>query len=116
MFLPEFEYFAPTTVAEALSLLETYGEKAKILAGGTDLLLIMKDKLLGPEVLVDISELKALQGIQHVPGQGLIIGAATKIDSIQQSTTVRRHWRALAQAAGELGSVQVRSMATLGGE
>lgn len=115
MFLPEFEYFAPETLEEALGLLKRYGEKAKILAGGTDLLVMMKDKLLKPEVLIDISKLKELQGIQYVPEEGLTLGAATKIDEVQHSLSIQKNWRALAQAAGELGSAQVRSMATLGG-
>lgn len=115
LFLPEFEYFAPETLEEALGLLKRYGEKAKILAGGTDLLVMMKDKLLKPEVLIDISKLIELQGIQYVPEQGLTLGAATKIDEVQHSLSIQKNWRALAQAAGELGSAQVRSMATLGG-
>ncbi|CAA7601138.1 CO dehydrogenase flavoprotein C-terminal domain [Acididesulfobacillus acetoxydans] len=115
MFLPEFEYLAPETLAEALALLARYGERAKILAGGTDLLVIMKDRLLKPEVLVDISRLQELQGIRRLPGEGMVIGAAAKVDEVQQTAAIRAQWRALAEATDELGSVQVRGMATLGG-
>ena len=115
MLLPEFEYFVPGTVEEALALLEHFGEEAKILAGGTDLLLLMKDKLIRPRRLIDISGVAALNGIRYTPGEGLTIGAAVKIAALEHSPVVRKKYFALHQAAGELGSVQVRTMATIGG-
>lgn len=84
-------------------------------AGGTDLIVVMKDKILNPEFLIDINGIKEFQGISYEPGKGAVIGAATKIAAIERSALIREKYYALSQAAGELGSTQVRHMATLGG-
>lgn len=115
MFLNHFAYFAPITPGEALDLAARLGNKAKILAGGTDLLLMMKEKMIQPEYLVDINGVKEYRGISYEPGKGALIGAATKISEIERSYLIREKFFALHQAAGELGSVQVRTMATIGG-
>lgn len=115
MYLNQFAYYAPGAPEEALTLLSRLGGKAKVLAGGTDLLNQMKDKLLNPAYLVDINNVDAFKGIFYEPGKGLVIGAATKISEIAQSEIIRDKYFALHQAAGELGSVQVRNMATIGG-
>jgi aerobic carbon-monoxide dehydrogenase medium subunit len=115
MFLNHFEYFAPRSPAEALDLIGRLGSRAKVLAGGTDLLIMMKEKLLQPECLVDINNVPEFKGISYEPGRGAVIGAATKITAVEESAVIREKFFALHQAAGELGSVQVRAMATLGG-
>lgn len=115
MFLPSFEYFAPTTVEELAALLARYGEKAKVLAGGTDLLVAMKDRLLRPAYVIDIGDLAALQGLVYEEGRGLNIGAGVKIAALERSPVVRDRYHALYQAARQLGSPQVRAMATVGG-
>lgn len=115
MFLNHFEYFAPKTPGEALDLVGRLGNKARILAGGTDLLVMMKEKMLKPEYLIDINDVKEFKGIFYEPGKGAVISAATKISEIEHSDLIREKYFALHQAAGELGSVQVRSMATIGG-
>jgi len=115
MYLNHFEYFAPKTPGEALDLAGRLGNKAKVLAGGTDLLIMMKEKLLKPEYLIDINEVKEFKGISYEPGEGVVIGAGTKISEIETSVIIREKYHALHQAAGELGSAQVRHMATIGG-
>ncbi len=115
MFLNHFEYFAPQTPAEALDLVGRLANKAKILAGGTDLLVMMKEKMVKPEYLIDINAVQEFKGIHYEPGKGAFIGAATKVSEIEHSDLIREKYFALHQAAGELGSVQVRSMATIGG-
>ncbi len=115
MYLNHFEYFAPKASGEAFELVKRLGGKAKILAGGTDLLNLMKDKLLKPEYLIDINNVGEFKGIFYEPGKGAVIGAATKISEIEHSEIIREKYFALHQAAGELGSVQVRNMATIGG-
>jgi len=115
LFLNHFEYFAPQAAKDALDLCDRLGAKAKILAGGTDLLNLMKDKLLKPEYLIDINNVDEFKGIFYEPGKGAVIGAATKISEIERSEIIREKYFALHQAAGELGSVQVRNMATIGG-
>jgi len=115
MYLNHFEYFAPRASAEAFELVKRLGSRAKVLAGGTDLLNLMKDKLLKPEYLIDINNVDEFKGISYEPGKGAVIGAATKISEIEHSEIIREKYFALSQAAGELGSVQVRNMATIGG-
>lgn len=115
MFLNHFEYFAPKTPGEALDLAGRLGSRAKILAGGTDLLVMMKEKMIKPEYLIDINGVEDFKGISYDPGKGAIIGAATKISEVEHSDLIREKYFALYKAAGELGSAQVRSMATIGG-
>lgn len=115
MFTRPFEYFAPKTPAEAFELLGRLGSKARILAGGTDLVVLMKDKVLSPEYVVDINNIKEFAGIKYEPGKGMEIGATTKIADVQFSEVVKEKYPALAYAAGELGSAQVRHMGTIGG-
>ena len=115
MYLNDFEYYAPKTSGEILDLVGRLGTKAKILAGGTDLLIMMKEKMLKPDYLIDINDVQELKGISYEPGKGAVIGTATKISEIEHSDLIREKYFALSQAAGELGSAQVRAMATLGG-
>lgn len=115
MFLNHFEYYAPRAPQEAFVLLDRLGDKSKVLAGGTDLFLLMKDKLLQPEHMIDINQIAEFKGISYELGEGVTIGAATKIAEIERSAIIQEKYYALHQAAGELGSVQVRAMATIGG-
>ncbi|KUO75331.1 MAG: xanthine dehydrogenase [Desulfosporosinus sp. BRH_c37] len=115
MFLNHFEYFAPKTPAETLELVARLGSKAKILAGGTDLLVVMKAKAISPDYLIDINGVEAFKGIICEPGKGALIGTTTKLAEIQFSEEIKAKYPALAYAAGEVGSAQVRHMASLGG-
>ncbi|MEW5922260.1 MAG: xanthine dehydrogenase family protein subunit M [Bacillota bacterium] len=115
MYLNHFEYYAPRTAGEAFELVGRLGDQAKVLAGGTDLMLILKEKLIKPQYLIDINGVKEFQGIAYAAGKGAVIGAATKISEVEHSAIIRDKYFALYQAAGELGSVQVRAMATIGG-
>lgn len=115
MYLPQFEYHAPKTTEELSSLLSQYRGKAKILCGGTDLIVAMKDKLTKPDCVIDISDLAALSGIRQQQGKGVVIGAATKLEEIERSALIREKYYALYQGASVVGSPQVRAMGTLGG-
>lgn len=115
MFLNHFEYLVPQTSAETLELVGRLGSKAKILAGGTDLLVLMKAKAVTPEYLIDINEVEEFKGIVCEQGKGAEIGAATKLAEIQFSEAITAKYPALSYAAGEVGSAQVRNMASLGG-
>lgn len=115
MFLEHFAYFAPQSAAEVITLLGRLGNRAKVLAGGTDLLNLMKDRILAPEYLINIADIMELRGIVYESGKGATIGASTKIDEIEHSEIIRDKYFALHQAAGALGSAQVRAMATIGG-
>jgi carbon-monoxide dehydrogenase medium subunit len=105
----------PQTPAETLELVSRLGSKAKILAGGTDLLVLMKAKAINPEYLIDINGVDEFKGILCQEREGAEIGATTKLAEIQFSETIKAKYPALAYAAGEVGSAQVRNMASLGG-
>ncbi len=115
MYLNEFDYYSPQTVNETFELIGRLGPQAKVLAGGTDLILIMKQKVINPRYLIDINRVKEFQGINYEAGKETVIGAATKISEVEHSAIIRDKYYALHQAAGELGSTQVRAMATIGG-
>ncbi len=108
------EYLRPTTVDEALQALAAYRGQARIVAGGTDLVLQMQRGEQSAHCLVDISGLAELRGIA-LNGGTITIGAATTHAELAASPLIRRHAAALAQAAGEVGSAQIRNVATIGG-
>jgi CO/xanthine dehydrogenase FAD-binding subunit len=115
MGLPTFEYYCPETLPDLERLLNEHKDHAKILAGGTDLLVRMKGGIQRPAVLVDIGNLASLQGIFHEEGKGTKILAGTKIATIESSPLIQEKIPGLYQAVQLLGSPQVRAMATLGG-
>lgn len=118
--LPVFDYHRPQTLAEAIALLAELGNKARIIAGGTDVLPNMKQGLFEPEHVVSIARLEELRGIQRSPAEGdkpeeLIIGAGMRLAEIAKSPLVRSAAPALAEAAGLVGGPHHRTMGTLGG-
>ena len=114
MIASSFEYFAPTSVDEALSLLSEHGDDAKILAGGHSLIPAMKLRLAEPAVLIDIQRVEGLKGISESDGK-LVIGALATHHELESSDLVNRTAPILAQTAGEIGDVQVRNKGTIGG-
>ncbi len=110
----QYKYFRPETLEEALNLLTQSKEKAVILAGGTDLMVQMKNEIKSPEVLIDITGIKELQKI--VIREGIIeIGAAVTHTQINENEELQKFFPALANGAGEVGSPQIRNQATIGG-
>jgi xanthine dehydrogenase YagS FAD-binding subunit len=109
-----FEYVSPATRAQAVSLLGASWGNTEILAGGTDLLALMKDEVVVPKRLVNIKEIKDLQGVSYSP-QGLRIGALTTLGDLADHADVRARYPALAEALMEAASPQIRNMATIGG-
>lgn len=107
------DYFEPKTVGEAVSLLAKYGEEAKVIAGGTDMLVDMKFKE-EPGCLINIKKIPGLSGIQE-NGGGLRIGALTTIREIETSAVVRQRLAVLWEAAHQFASLQIRNTATIGG-
>jgi carbon-monoxide dehydrogenase medium subunit len=114
MSLPPFEYLAPSSTAELAGLLATHGERCRILAGGTDLVNWMAERIYTPDYVVDLRRLP-LAEIAYEPGAGLTIGAAVTIEAIERAAVIRERYPALVQAAGQIGSPQIRAMATIGG-
>ena len=112
MFPEQFAYHRPTSVGEALHLLESYPD-AKIIAGGHSLLPAMKLRLAAPEALIDIGRIPELKGI-HVNG-GVSIGATTTWYEILTSDELKSVLPVLSETANVVGDLQVRSRGTLGG-
>ncbi len=110
-----FEYIEPTTIQEAISSLVKYDNKAKVIAGGTDLLVQMRQKTIRPEYVVDITNIPGLDYINYDEKRGLRIGALTTIRSLEKSAELRMQYPVISLAASKLGSVAIRNLGTLGG-
>ena len=109
-----FEYVSPSSRAQAVSLLGTAWGNTEILAGGTDLLALMKDDVVAPKRLINIKEIKDLRGV-FLSAQGLRIGALTTLGDLADDAKVKKNYPALAEALIEAASPQIRNLATLGG-
>jgi xanthine dehydrogenase YagS FAD-binding subunit len=109
-----FEYASPTSLQEALSLLGSSWTDAQVLAGGTDLISLMKDYVVSPKRVVNVKAIKELGGISR-QGGGLRIGATATVDDLVNSSAVR-DYTSLLQAARGISSPQIRNMGTVGGD
>jgi carbon-monoxide dehydrogenase medium subunit len=113
--LPQFEYHYPKSLPELFSLMAKYGDKAKLLAGGTDLLVSMKKREISPDHLINLKEIPELKGISFNEREGLRIGALTTIDEIEQSEIVKNRYQILWEAVSVMASPQIRTLGTIGG-
>jgi xanthine dehydrogenase YagS FAD-binding subunit len=113
MLMPNFNYIKAKSLKEAIGQLSSKG--GRIHAGGTDLLGCLREDIFGAEKLVSIGQLKTLHGLSQARDGGLRIGSLTTIAEIENNKTLREHYTALAQAAAEVGSPQLRSQGTIGG-
>jgi xanthine dehydrogenase YagS FAD-binding subunit len=111
-----FEYASPTTKEQAVKLLGDNWGDTEVLAGGTDLLALMKDEVVAPKRLVNIKDIPELRGVSFEPKAGLRMGATATIQDLIDSAAVRRHYPALVQAAEGITSPQIRSMGTVAGD
>jgi len=109
----EFAYFKPTTIAQTLKLLARY-KKSAILAGGTDLLNLLKDGSLQPEAVIDIKRLADLRKITFAKGR-LQIGALVTFSELIESKTVQRYFPLIVETAATVGSTGIRNRATMAG-
>jgi CO/xanthine dehydrogenase FAD-binding subunit len=114
MMIPPFDYQTPKTLQGACHLLWETGGKAKIIAGGTDLVIGLRNGDSNPSLLIDITSLKELRGIEERDGT-LFIGAAVTHSEIVSSPLVRQYGIVLSKAASEIGSPQIRNIGTIGG-
>lgn len=110
----EFEYFEPKSVEETLDLLSRYGEKARLIAGGTDLLVKMKRELLHPEILISLSRVSELNFISEDEGS-FRIGAATTLFQLEKNPSIGRTLSALYEAVRSMAAPAIRNMGTIGG-
>jgi len=113
--LREFEYLEASSFSEAASLLSQFGKEAWLIAGGTDLLVWMKEGARRPKAIINIKTIPGADRIAFDEQKGLTIGALARIADIQDSAVIRERFTPLAQAARQLGSAQVRNLATIGG-
>ena len=110
-----FEYVVPGSVEEAVQALDSWGNRAKLIAGGTDLTILLKDRVVRPEAVVDISRLrKELAGITLKDGK-LMIGALTTFTELEKDSRVVRYAQALSEAASNVGTCQIRNLGTIAG-
>jgi xanthine dehydrogenase YagS FAD-binding subunit len=109
-----FEYATPETQQQAISLLGATWGNSEVLAGGTDLLALMKDGVVSPKRVVNLKAIRELQGVNST-GKGLRILALTKLGDCADNVSVVKSYPALAEALHEAASPQIRHQATIGG-
>ncbi|OGP23790.1 MAG: hypothetical protein A2038_14280 [Deltaproteobacteria bacterium GWA2_57_13] len=114
MTIPEFELLRPRTLGEASELLLKHGDEARLLAGGTTLVILMKQRTAYYPHLID---LQAIAGLDHITadGGGIRIGAMATPRAVECSPIIRNRFPALADACGKIGNVRIRATATVGG-
>ena len=112
--LPKFEYHTPTSLSKALDLLDKYDGKARVFAGGTDLLVSMKKREILPEHLISLKGIAELKGI-HDEKEGMKIGALVTLGEIEHSKMIQDKFRVLWDAAQVMASPQIRNLGTIGG-
>jgi carbon-monoxide dehydrogenase medium subunit len=110
-----FEMFQPATLREASRLLKENGPGGRFLAGGTDLVIAMKEKGLLPKYIVDLKRVPGLSGIRENSDGSISLGALTTMYTIETSALIKKKYPFLAQSAAEVGSIQIRNRATIGG-
>ena len=115
MSLPYFKLLRPRSLEQAVAYLTAHGSAMRILAGGTDLLPSMKQKLFTPAYVMDIRGVEEMQGVRVLPGSGVEIGALTPLSVIEDSEFIRRDYRVLHEAVSTVASPILRNMGTLGG-
>ena len=111
--MKSFEFFEPTTLAEASNLFAQ--EHAQLLAGGTDLVIGMKAYTETPETVISLQKIPGLDGITTDNDKSISIGAMTKVRQVELSEDIQQYHTALAEGASEIGSIQIRNLATIGG-
>lgn len=114
MFPAKFDYHAPTSLDEAIKLLDQGNGDVKVLAGGHSLLPLMKLRLAQPSALVDITRIEGLSGIR-VEGDTVVIGALTTHEMLESSPELRQQLPIISECASVIGDLQVRNRGTIGG-
>jgi len=115
MTLPKFDYYAPKSIEEALGLLADMGGNARVMAGGTDLMVKMRNGLISPEAVIGLKNVADLDCISFSKMKGLTIGAGALLRDVAAHKGIRKHFPAIAYAAGETANVQIRNMGTVAG-
>ncbi len=111
--MKRFDYLKPKTLDEALTLLNQYGKKAMLIAGGTDVIVMMKQKAISPDLLISLQAVPGLDQIQY--DGALRIGPMVTHRAIEKSELIRKEFPALSDAVDVLGSIQIRNVGTIVG-
>jgi aerobic carbon-monoxide dehydrogenase medium subunit len=111
----DVEVLEPRTVEEAAALRGEHGEEAKLLAGGTALVLMLRNRLVAPRYLISLNTLDGLRDVVYEAGQGLRMGALATIAQAERASAVREHYPALADTYHKVANIRVRWAATVGG-
>ena len=115
MSLPQFKLLRPRSIPEALDSLAAHGGNLRVIAGGTDLIPSMRQKLFEPEYVLDLRAIPGMRGIKPDAQGGVGIGALTSLREIERSDFLRQHYPVLAEAAATVASPVLRNMGTIGG-
>jgi carbon-monoxide dehydrogenase medium subunit len=113
--MPNIKLLQPTSLDEAVSFLATDGDNTKIIAGGTALVIMLRNRLISPAVLLSLSRLHSLSYVRHESGTGLRIGGLVTIREAEKSSVIRSRQAALAATFAKVGNVRVRNAATVAG-
>ena len=113
--IPRFEYLAPRTLSEAFEILGLHGREAAIIAGGTDLTIALKERTATPKVVIDLRHLRSELGGITVNKGVLRIGALATFSEIEASPLAGKYANSLREASANVGTLQIRTIATLGG-
>lgn len=113
--LQEFSYLSPATKEELLGIIWEKKDKARLLAGGTDLFVDIRSGIIKPELVVDIKRIEEFSKIQYKENEGLSIGPAVKCIDIINNAAVKERFPLLKEAASQIGSLQIRNRATIVG-
>jgi len=113
--LPKFDHLEAKTIEEACSLLAKYKGKARVIAGGTDLLVSMKRREISPQYIINIKTIPNLDGINYSQKEGVVIGALATLAEIESSPLIQERFPILSSAAHQTGSPHIRNVGTIGG-
>ena len=114
MRLPPFQYLAPRTTEEALEIMSRYKGKVRIIAGGTDIINLLRQRLLTPPYVMSLKGVAGLTGVKKTRG-ALVIAAGTTLRNIAEASEVRASFAAIAQSAGLVAAPPIQNIATIGG-
>ena len=110
-----FELFSPTTIDEAIQNLVAAGEDGKVIAGGTALMILLKQRLFSPEFLINVSGIQELKSIHYEEGAGIRIGSGVTHIEVENNAIIKQRFPILVQATHHVGNIRIRNAGTIGG-
>ena len=111
----KFDYHEPTTLKKTFSLMEKHGEDARVIAGGTSLIIMMRQRLLMPKIVISLARIPKLDRITYNSNNGLRIGAGARHRDIELSVAVQKHYPLLHETFRKVAQPRIRNMGTIGG-